>query len=163
MCRSCGEKYSKAVAYPGGCFGCSSTPLYDRIHSFVSATAQDCIYAKVAPPTRKRFGYKQHANCSTVGGRAKMLRPSVRYAMPFFRAATAKYARLRELRNLVGQGTSLSVFLAQRGHRGSEAHYKAQVPRLKRLTDLECGAGPSTSFALIVRASPISFFPTCSL
>ena len=26
-----------------------------------------------------------------------MLRPSVRYAMPFFRAATAKYARPREL------------------------------------------------------------------
>ena len=49
------------VAYPGGCFGCSSTPLNDRIHCFVSAMAQDCIYAKVAPPTtleRKRFGYK---------------------------------------------------------------------------------------------------------
>ena len=90
----------------GGCFGCLSTPLNDRIHSFVSAMAQDFIYAKVAPPTtleRKRFGYKQHANRSTAGGRAKMLRPSVRYAMPFFRAATP-LARLRPLQSTRGRG-----------------------------------------------------------
>ena len=94
-----------SVAYPGGCFGCSSTPLDDRIHSFVSAMAQDCIYAKVAPPTsleRKRFGYKQHANCSTAGGRAKMLHPLVRYAMPFFRAATP-LVRLRPLQGTRGR------------------------------------------------------------
>ena len=69
------------VAYPGGVLWVLEHPLNDRIRSFVSAMAQDCIYAKVAPPTtleRKRFGYKQHANRSTAGGRAKMLRPSVR-------------------------------------------------------------------------------------
>ena len=32
--------YLPSVAYPGGCFGCSSTPLNDRIHSFVSAMAR---------------------------------------------------------------------------------------------------------------------------
>ena len=49
------------VAYPGGVLWVLEHPLNDRIHSFVSAMAQDCIYAKVAPPTtlrRKRFGYK---------------------------------------------------------------------------------------------------------
>ena len=110
----------------GGCFGCSSTPLNNRIHSFVSAMAQDFIYAKVAPPTtleRKRFGYKQHANRSNCRGARENAPPISAICHAFLScshsacslAATAKYARPRELRDLVSRGTRLSVFRAQRG------------------------------------------------
>ena len=108
--------------------------------------AQDCIiYAKVSPPTtleRKRFGYKQHDNRSTAGGRAKMLRPSVRYAMPFFRAVTP-LAGLRPLQSTRGRGNYAIWWAGELGFRcsersegatrGSEADNIAQFPRLKRL------------------------------
>ena len=38
-----------------------------------------------------------------------MLRPSVRYAMPFFRAATTKYARSRELYTQFGESEDQAV------------------------------------------------------
>ena len=46
-------------------------PIIIEHPPFVSAMARILLYAKVAPPItleRKRFGYKQHANCSNCRG-----------------------------------------------------------------------------------------------